>query len=136
MVRWLGQVSKVGTKAGKYGVKYGDEEVDAGQAAARYVDESGQALRGANHPSTRAALNRGNKVHSDFAKTVDAKPGWTPNPRIEGPDGSIHIPDATDSAGRAVELKPNTPSGRQRGAAQIERYKDVTGKNGRVIYYE
>jgi hypothetical protein len=35
-----------------------------------------------------------------------------------------------------VELKPNTTSGRAKGARQITKYKKATGTNGRVVYYD
>ena len=44
--------------------------------------------------------------------------------------------DAVTSGGHPVELKPNTPSGRAKGAKQLPQYERATGKNGRVIYYE
>jgi hypothetical protein len=35
-----------------------------------------------------------------------------------------------------VELKPDTPSGRARGASAIKRYKAASGNRGRVVYYD
>ena len=55
---------------------------------------------------------------------------------IIGPLGEKLRPDALTSSGRPVELKPNTPSGIKRGNAQIKKYKEAAGKNGRVIYYD
>jgi hypothetical protein len=45
-------------------------------------------------------------------------------------------PDAIDPKGRVLEFRPNTPSGRARGAAQIRKYTEATGTKGRVIYYD
>lgn len=64
------------------------------------------------------------------------KPGWQSKPRIIDEDGNAHIPDALSSSGRLVELKPNTVSGRKQGRRQLKRYEQVTGRKGRVIYYD
>jgi len=38
--------------------------------------------------------------------------------------------------GHPVEIKPNTPSGRAKGAKQLPQYERAFGKKGRVIYYD
>jgi RHS repeat-associated protein len=91
--------------------------------------------RGMNNPVTRTAVERGRQVHQEFANKMKEKPGWLSQPRIKGPNGETLYPDAIDPKGRPVELKPNTPSGRAKGAKQIEQYKEATGTNGRVVYY-
>ena len=101
-------------------------------AAAHAGGKGPKASRGGEN----AAAVRGRQVHREFADVVNQKPGWQANPRIKGPDGRTLIPDAIDPKGRPVELKPSTPSGRAQGARQITKYKEATGTNGRVIYYE
>jgi len=44
--------------------------------------------------------------------------------------------DAIDECGRAVELKPNTPSSHRRAKTQDEKYKRATGKDPVIIYYD
>ena len=88
------------------------------------------ALRGGE--SAAAALGRAR--HAELAKKARAK-GWTAETRIEIGKHTIQ-PDIVTKSGRIIELKPNTPSGRRAGAAQIERYKKLLRKNGRVIYYD
>ena len=80
--------------------------------------------------------NNGRLQHRIFAEQVKQKPGWQSEKTIIGPLGEKLRPDALTSSGRPVELKPNTPSGIKRGNAQIKKYKEATGKNGRVIYYD
>ena len=46
------------------------------------------------------------------------------------------IPDALTKDGSPVELKPNTPSGKAKGAAQLPKYERATGKKGRVVTYD
>ena len=93
--------------------------------------------RGMNNPKVRDAAACGRQAHGQFAETVNNKPGWQSEPTIRGRGGEILRPDALDPKGRPVELKPNTPSGRgARSVRQIQKYKDATGTNGRVIYYE
>jgi hypothetical protein len=85
--------------------------------------------RGGENP----AAARGRQAHKEFAEKVKNKPGWQSETRIKGTNLR---PDAIDSKGRPVELKPNTPSGRRQGRRQMKKYKEATGTNGRVIYYD
>ncbi len=81
------------------------------------------------------AASRGVQAHNDFRQWVQQQPGWQANPQLTGEDGNTYIPDAIDPEGNIVELKPNTPSGRAKGASQIRKYFNQTGIPGRVIYY-
>ena len=94
------------------------------------------AGKGMNNPKVKAAAARGREVHKEFAERVKQKPGWKSEKTITGPNGEKLRPDALTPSGRPVELKPNTPSGRRQGARQIEKYKEATGTNGRVVYYD
>ena len=114
----------------------------AASRASRAIKETGKAsksLRGAANPEVRAAIEKGKRAHDKFKAKVEAKrgKGWDPNPRIKDPDtGRYVIPDALSPSGRPVELKPNTPSGRRQGRRQLRKYERVTGKKGRVVYYD
>jgi hypothetical protein len=94
------------------------------------------AGRGMRNPTVRDAAARGRQAHRDFAEKVKQKPGWQSEPTIRGPNGEKLRPDALDPQGRPVELKPDTATGRRQGAKQIEEYKEATGTNGRVVYYD
>ena len=94
------------------------------------------SCKGMNNPKVKAAVAKGRQAHRDFAAKVKAKPGWQSEPTVKDPvTGEINKPDARTPTGRPVELKPNTPSGRARGAKQLARYEKATGKKGRVVYY-
>ena len=101
---------------------------------ARPRDSRGRFTTGAGGDSAEAAAGR--EAHDAFDETVRAKPGWQSRPRIVDADSNVHIPDALSPSGRPVELKPNTPSGRKAGQRQLRRYEEVTGKKGRVVYYD
>lgn len=73
--------------------------------------------------------------HQLFAQRVIAKRGWQSEVTLRGANGRLYRPDALTPGGRIIELKPNTPSGRRSGAAQIQTYREQLGRNGRVIYY-
>jgi len=112
------------------------ESVEAASKSSRRLPQAPN--RGMNNPKVRDAAARGRQAHREFTERVNQKPGWRAGrgTTIEGQNGERLIPDAIDPKGRPVELKPNTPSGRAQGARQIQKYKDATGTNGRVIYYE
>lgn len=102
------------------------------------VVASGQvidSLKGATVGGENAAAARGREVHEQFAEKVKQKAGgtWKSEQRI--PESNLR-PDAIDPKGRPIELKPDTPSGRAAGARQIEKYKNASKTNGRVIYYK
>jgi hypothetical protein len=89
-----------------------------------------------NNPKVRDAVNKGKQAHNDFADKVKQKPGWQSEPSLTDPaTGKTVKPDAVTPSGRPVELKPNTSSGRSKGASQIKKYERATGKKGRVVYY-
>ena len=95
-----------------------------------------KAQKGTQNPKVKEALNKGNKAHTDFKQKAGQK-GWTTNPRLKDPEtGETVIPDAVTKDGKPVELKPNTPSGKAKGASQLPKYERATGKNGRVITYD
>jgi RHS repeat-associated protein len=78
----------------------------------------------------------GRQAHADFAAKVKQKPGWQSEPSLIDPaTGKTVKPDAVSRAGRPVELKPRTPSGRAAGRSQLPKYERATGKSGRVVYY-
>ncbi len=103
-------------------------------SAGQLINEKGQFVTGTGGETASTAAGR--KAHEAFDKVVDSKPGWVSQPRLTDPDGRIHIPDALSPSGRPVELKPRTESGFRRGRRQIRRYESVTGKKGRVVYYD
>ncbi len=107
-----------------------------GKKAATKTAEKTVVKKGMNNPKVSNAAARGRDAHREFAAKVKNKPGWQSEQTIRGPDGKLLRPDAITPKGRPVELKPNTPSGRAQGRQQIQMYKEATGTNGRVIYYE
>ncbi|MRG91985.1 hypothetical protein [Polyangium spumosum] len=84
------------------------------------------------------AAARGREAHEEFKKKVEKKKGegWRANKRIKGQDGKYVVPDAITPKGHPIELKPNTPTGKEAGKRQMKKYEAATGKKGRVIYYE
>nr|WP_027672599.1 RHS repeat-associated core domain-containing protein [Rheinheimera baltica] len=94
-----------------------------------------KAGKGMNNPDVKSAAAAGREAHREFAEKIKQKPGWKSEKSIIGPNGETLRPDALTPSGRPVELKPNTPSGWRQGAKQIKKYKQATGTNGRVIYY-
>jgi hypothetical protein len=96
-----------------------------------------EVLRGTRNPVVKEAARKGREVHAKFAEKVKTKPNWKANQRIiDKRTGKELIPDAVSSTKRPIELKPNTSSGRAKGARQIRKYEQVLEKKGRVIYYE
>ena len=110
-----------------------DRLADAVKAGDRVADVA-KAARGGETAATKA----GREAHRKFAEKVRGKAdeGWQSEPKITGPHGETLRPDAISPSGRPVELKPNTPSGHRRGEAQLKRYEEATGKQGRVVYYD
>ena len=100
------------------------------------ADKATDAAKTATKGET-AATKAGREVHTAFKKKVEAKEGWRSEPRLDDPaTGKTVIPDAVSPSGKPVELKPNTPTGRKTGKAQLEKYEGVLGKKGRVVYYD
>jgi RHS repeat-associated protein len=100
------------------------------------VQQPAATSMGMHNHLVRSAVLRGKEKHKEFAEKVSQKPGWQSERSIRGPNGELLRPDAIDPKGRPVELKPNTESGRKKGEKQIEKYKEATGTNGRVVYYD
>jgi RHS repeat-associated protein len=95
-----------------------------------------KVLKGTANPKVLEAVNRGKKAHSEFSQRASKK-GWDVNARGRDPQtGKTVIPDAVTPSGRPIELKPNTPTGRAKGARQISKYERAFNKSGRVIYYD
>jgi hypothetical protein len=90
------------------------------------------------------ATRKGRQAHAAFKAKVQAKDGWAPDPAVERPGQRPLRPDAGAPARnpekpkirRYVELKPDTPSGRARGASAAKRYQDASGNKTRVVYYD
>lgn len=74
-------------------------------------------------------------MHRKLAEQV-AKKGWKSEKLILGADGKYYRPDVITPRGKILELKPNTPSGRKKGARQVGTYEEQLGMPERVIYYE
>ncbi len=83
-----------------------------------------------------AAAAAGRAEHKELAKRIADKAGWKSALRLVGADGNIYKPDVVTRGGHIFELKPNTSSGRAKGASQIRNYEEQLGMRGRVIYYE
>jgi len=117
----------VATQATKQGVKQTTKQ------SAKQTTK--QTLRGSRNPNTAKAIAKGKQAHKEFADKVKKK-GWKSEPRLKDPKtGKIVKPDAVTKSGRPIELKPNTPTGRKKGAQQIKAQERATGKKGRVVYY-
>lgn len=118
-------------KAGKI---LGKAEVDD---LARTADKVRKAEKKSHHAGENSGTVSGRARHAEFAEQVEKKDGWKSEPKIEGgPNNETGRPDALDPKGRPVELKPDTPTGHKSGKRQMAKYKRITGKNGRVIYYD
>jgi RHS repeat-associated protein len=103
-------------------------------SAGQLINEKGQFLSGAGGESIKTI--KGRDAHDVFDELVKNKTDWQSKPRIKDAEGNVYIPDALSPSGKPVELKPRTASGIKRGRRAIKRYKKVTGKNGRVVYYD
>jgi hypothetical protein len=88
------------------------------------------------NPKVAEAVKGGQQAHKDFSAKVDAKPGWKSNVPMKDAAGKPIFADAVTSGGHPLELKPRTPAGVKKGAAQLPKYEKATGKNGRVVYYD
>ena len=90
------------------------------------------------------ATRKGRQAHAAFKQQVQAKEGWDPDPAVNRPGQRPLRPDAGTPARNPerpdkrfyVELKPDTPSGRARGASAVKRYQDASGNKTRVVYYD
>jgi RHS repeat-associated protein len=97
--------------------------------------ESGTPVTAKKVGGESSAAAKGREAHTKLAEKVKQKEGWQSEPRLVGADGKIHKPDVVTPSGKILELKPNTPSGRAAGKAQLKRYKKQLGMDGKVIYY-
>jgi hypothetical protein len=88
-----------------------------------------------------AAAQRGKEAHKEFSNKVKQKGnGWNSesDASFRGKDGKTYRPDARILNGDYIELKPNTPRGRSRGASQIKKYQAQHPNSNvkfRVVYY-
>jgi hypothetical protein len=93
------------------------------------------------------ATRKGRQAHAAFKAQVQAKDGWDPDPAVKRPGQRPLRPDAGTPKRNPndpsnpdkryyVELKPDTPSGRARGASAVKRYQDASGNKARVVYYD
>ena len=100
------------------------------------VNSGSSSGKGTQNPKVKEAVDKGNAAHKDFSKKADAK-GWTVTPTLKDPKtGKTVKPDAVTKSGKPVELKPNTPSGKAKGANQLPKYERATGQKGRVVTYD
>lgn len=88
------------------------------------------------------ATRAGRRAHADLKQRVDAKPGWRADRGI-GANGRVLRPDVRAPARasrpdsiRLMELKPNTPTGKDAGAKAIEKYREIPNSKTRIIYYD
>lgn len=88
------------------------------------------------------ATQAGRRAHQALRERVEQKPGWKYEPHFQGPKG-LRKPDvgapvrdpAAPKKRYLMELKPDTPRGRQAGKRAAKIYKDETENKTRVIYY-
>ncbi len=89
------------------------------------------------------ATRAGRRAHRRYEDTVERKPDWDYEPKVEREVGRPLKPDiGTPQRNPAypkkryyLELKPNTPTGRAAGARAVKKYFDATGQKVRAIYY-
>jgi hypothetical protein len=82
-----------------------------------------------------SSAKTGKQEHANLKQKVEQKPGWKSEPSLKGANGKTYKPDVVTPSNKFLELKPNTPSGRKKGAAQEKEYKKQLGMDGKVIYY-
>ncbi|MGB7068405.1 MAG: RHS repeat-associated core domain-containing protein [Pyrinomonadaceae bacterium] len=98
---------------------------------------NGVKPRGSRNPVVAKAAAKGRQEHKKFADKVKLKRGWKSEKNVKDPvTGKTVRPDARSRRGKPVELKPNTPTGRKKGAKDLKKQESDTGKKGRVVYYE
>lgn len=110
----------------------------AGAAEPLVLTERMPHLRVGDNWATRI----GRRAHADLKARVRQKDGWTAEGRVKTENGYVQ-PDVQGPSrvGQPrspyqMELKPNTPSGRQAAARAVRRYEAETGKKAREIYYD
>ncbi|MDC0740009.1 hypothetical protein [Polyangium mundeleinium] len=125
--------STVKTRTKPVGKPNGGAAGQGGSGSAADPPPQAKPKRGGENP----AAARGRQVHKEFTEKVEAKKGegWDPRPSIKK-DGKELRPDALTPNGNPIELKPNTPTGKEAGKRQMKKYEEAFRKKGRVIYYE
>jgi RHS repeat-associated protein len=99
-------------------------------------DQTSSSGKGTQNPKVKEAVDKGNAAHKDFSQKAKDK-GWTVTPTLKDPKtGKTVKPDAVTPSGKPVELKPNTASGKAKGAQQLPKYERATGQKGRVVTYD
>lgn len=94
------------------------------------------STKGMANPKVAAAVAAGKKAHKEIQTKAAAK-GWkVEEPMVDPKTGKTVRADIVIPSGHPIEIKPNTPSGKAKGATQIKQYERATGTNGRVIYYD
>lgn len=94
-------------------------------------------LRGTRNPIVREAIRVGQAEHRKLKEKVLRKDKWAADKLILN-DGRVKggiRPDVTTPRGRTIELKPDTPSGRAAAKKQTERYRKLTNRFSRAIFY-
>lgn len=116
----------------------GAKALDKASDASKSCKAAGKSKNANKTSGETSAAKRGREAHQEFAEKVKAKEGWQSEPQhlVDPKTGKKVIPDALDSKGRPIELKPNTASGRKKGKTQLKKYERATGKRGRLIFYE
>ena|GEM_PF-2623231 len=94
---------------------------------------------GTRNPAVEEAIGKGNTAHAVIQEQMRTK-GWkvdrTDTGKVDPSTGTTVYPDAISPAGHPVEIKPRTPTGIVKGQSQIALYEWITGRVGRVIYYD
>lgn len=103
-------------------------------------------LRRKDFPSgNHYAAKFGKEVHKAFKATINGKPGWKGEQRVYSQDGSRYVvPDAIGPLRNLpkqgtrfqLELKPDSPGGRQRAREAVARYKAITKNRTRAVFYD
>lgn len=129
-----GNWNSAGSAIGNAGIAVGSAllVIGLGITAEKYA---GKAAKGMNNLIVKSAAARGRSDHKKVAERVRQKPGWQSEKTITGVKGEKLRPDALSPSARPVGLKLNTLSGRRQGTKQIKKYKEATGTNGLVVYY-
>jgi hypothetical protein len=88
----------------------------------RHGRQAAQAQRGMRNARTAAAVRRGQGAHASFRQRMAAE-GWDTEVRLaNGRRADAVRVDHDSKVVEVIELKPRTPTGQQRGAAQINDY--------------
>ncbi|UOB16283.1 hypothetical protein [Abyssalbus ytuae] len=100
------------------------------------TDDVVKAGKGAANPKVKASIKIGKKAHSDIQAKAATK-GWGVEVPMTDPQTGKQVrADLVTPGGSPVEIKPNTSSGKAKGAKQLPQYERAAGNKGRVIYYD